>query len=56
MAGAITQNPVGIGEKTVQAAVAAIKGQTLPKVIDTGFYWYDKTNIDDPKIQAVLYK
>ncbi len=56
MAGAITQNPVGIGEKTVQAAVAAIQGQTLPKVIDTGFYWYDKTNIEDPKIQAVLYK
>jgi len=56
MAGAITQNPVGIGEKTVQAAVAAIQGQTLPKVIDTGFYWYDKTNINDPKIQAVLYK
>jgi len=24
-------------------------------VIDTGFYWYDKTNIDDPKIAAVLY-
>jgi ribose transport system substrate-binding protein len=56
MAGAITQNPVGIGEKTVAAAVAAIQGQTLPKVIDTGYYWYDKTNINDPKIQAVLYK
>ena len=42
MAGAITQNPVGIGEKTVQAAVAAIQGETLPEVIDTGFYWYDK--------------
>jgi ribose transport system substrate-binding protein len=56
MAGAITQNPVGIGEKTVAAAVATLQGQTLPKVIDTGFYWYDKTNINDPKIQAVLYK
>ena len=56
MAGAITQNPVGIGEQTVDAAVKAIKGETLPKVIDTGFYWYDKTNIDDPKIAAVLYQ
>ena len=56
MAGAITQNPVGIGYKCVEAAVEAIKGETLPKIIDTGFYWYDKTNIDDPKIQAVLYK
>ena len=55
MAGAITQNPVGIGYKTVEAAVKALKGEPLPKVIDTGFYWYDKTNIDDPKIAAVLY-
>ena len=55
MAGAITQNPVGIGYETVKAAVAAIKGEELPKIIDTGFYWYDKSNIDDPKIAAVLY-
>ncbi|HET7838126.1 MAG TPA: ABC transporter substrate-binding protein [Rectinemataceae bacterium] len=55
-AGAISQDPVGIGYKTVEAAVKALKGEKLPKVIDTGFYWYDKTNIDDPTIQAVLYK
>ena len=55
MAGAVTQNPVGIGYKTVEAAVKALKGEKLPKVIDTGFYWYDKTNIADPKIAAVLY-
>ena len=35
----------------------AIKGETgFPKVVDTGFMWYDKTNINDPTIQAVLYK
>jgi ribose transport system substrate-binding protein len=55
MAGAITQNPVGIGYETVKAAIAALKGETLPKVIDTGFFWYDKTNIDAPEIAAVLY-
>ncbi|MDQ6793372.1 MAG: ABC transporter substrate-binding protein [Chloroflexota bacterium] len=55
-AGAITQNPIGIGAKCVEAAVKAIKGESLPKTIDTGYYWYDKTNIDDPKIAAVLYK
>ena len=55
IAGSITQNPVGIGYKTVEAAVKALKGEPLPKVIDTGFYWYDKTNINDPKIAAVLY-
>jgi ribose transport system substrate-binding protein len=56
MAGAITQNPVGIGYETVKAAVAVIKGQKVEKNIDTGYYWYDKTNIDDPKIAAVLYQ
>ncbi len=55
MAGAITQNPIGIGKCVVDSAVKALKGEKLPKVIDTGFYWYDKTNIDDPKIAAVLY-
>jgi len=54
-AGAITQDPIGIGYKCVESAVKAIKGETLPKNIDTGFYWYDKTNIDDPKVKAVLY-
>jgi len=54
-AGAITQNPVGIGYKTVEAAVKALKGEKLEKVIDTGFMWYDKTNMNDPKISAVLY-
>ncbi len=55
MAGAITQNPVGIGYETVKAAVAAINGETLPKIIDTGFYYYDQSNIDNAEIQAVLY-
>lgn len=55
-AGAITQNPVGIGYKCVEAAVKAINGETLPKNIDTGFYWFDKTNIDDPTIVPLLYK
>ncbi len=55
MAGAITQNPVGIGYETVRAAVMAAKGEAVEKNIDTGFYWYDKTNITDPKIAAVLY-
>lgn len=55
MAGAITQNPVRMGYKTVEMAVKAIKGEKLPKVVDTGFFWYDKTNIADPKIAAVLY-
>jgi ribose transport system substrate-binding protein len=56
MAGAITQNPVGIGAKCVDAALDAIAGKTLEKTIDTGYFWYDKTNIDKPEIAAVLYQ
>jgi ribose transport system substrate-binding protein len=55
MAGAITQDPIGIGTKCIEAAVKAIAGETLPKLIDTGFKWYDKTNIDEADIAAVLY-
>ncbi|GAB3537144.1 ABC transporter substrate-binding protein [Arthrobacter tecti] len=56
MAGAVTQNPVGIGYETVKAAVAAINGEELEDVIDTGFYWYDAENIDSEEIQANIYE
>lgn len=56
MAGAITQNPVGIGYETVKAAVMAAKGEAVPATIDTGFYYYDASNIDSPEIAAVLYE
>lgn len=55
-AGAITQNPIGIGYKCVEAVVKAYNGETLSEFIDTGFYWFDATNIDDPTIVAVLYE
>jgi ribose transport system substrate-binding protein len=55
-AGAITQDPIGIGYKCVESAVKAINGETLPKTIDTGFHYYDKTNIDNPEIKALLYE
>ena len=53
--GSITQNPVGIGECVVDSLAKAIKGETLPTVIDTGFYWYDASNMNDANIAAVLY-
>ena len=55
-AGAVTQSPVKIGYYTVKAAVAALNGAELPKVIDSGFAWYDKSNIDNPEIKANLYE
>jgi ribose transport system substrate-binding protein len=54
-AGAISQDPVGIGYKCVEAAVKAMAGEELPKVIDTGFVWYDATTIDNPEMQPLLY-
>jgi len=55
MIGAITQNPVGIGYETVKAAVEAMEGKKLESTIDTGYFWYNKDNIDDAEIAAVLY-
>ena len=55
LAGAITQNPVGIGYKCVEAAVKAVKGEKVDKVIDTGFFWYDKTNMDQDQFKPLLY-
>ena len=55
-AGAVTQSPVKIGYYTVKAAVAALNGAELPKTINSGFAWYDKTNIDSADIKANLYE
>ena len=54
-AGAVTQDPIGIGYKCVDSALKAIKGETLPKTIDTGYHYYDKSNIDAADIKALLY-
>ena len=45
MAGAITQNPIGIGYETVKAPVENLDGKQVSKTIDTGFYWYDKRTL-----------
>jgi ribose transport system substrate-binding protein len=56
MEGAITQNPIGIGYKAVEAAVKALRGEELEPNIDTGFFYYDASNIEDEEIAAVLYE
>lgn len=53
--GAITQNPVGMGYKSVEAAVKALNGEEVEPFIDTGFYYYDASNMDNEEIKAVLY-
>ncbi len=56
MAGAITQDPIGIGYKCVEAAVKTLNGESVPTMIDTGFHWYDKTNVDAEDIKPLLYQ
>ena len=55
-AGAITQDPIGIGYKAVEAAVMALNGEEVPVMIDTGFHWYDASNIDSDEIAPLLYE
>jgi ribose transport system substrate-binding protein len=55
MAGAVTQNPIGIGYEAVKAAYLAVKGEKLDKTIDTGFYWFDNDTIDADHIKPLLY-
>jgi ribose transport system substrate-binding protein len=55
MAGAVQQNPVGIGAKCVEAAAMALQGMEVPEMIDTGFLWADAETIDDEDVMAVLY-
>jgi ribose transport system substrate-binding protein len=55
-AGAITQDPIGIGYYAVEAAVMALRGEEIPTTIDTGFHWYDAENIDSEDIAPLLYE
>ena len=56
LAGAITQDPIGIGKTVVQAAYDLAEGKSVDEFYDTGSYWYDATNMEDEKIAAVLYQ
>lgn len=54
LAGAVTQDPVSIGKKTVELAVKAVRGEQISDV-DTGCKWYTSANMDDADIAANLY-
>ncbi len=54
LAGAVTQDPLSIGRKTVELAVAAAKGETVADV-DTGCQWYTSENMEDASIAPNLY-
>ena len=54
-AGSVTQDPVQIGYKAVELAVKAANGESVSDV-DTGALWYNKDNMEDPKIAPCLYE
>lgn len=55
MLGAISQDPVMIGYKAVEAACKVLQGEKVENTIDTGYKWYDKTNIDSEGLKPLLY-
>lgn len=56
IAGSVTQNPYKMGYDAVATAVKVIDGQSVESFIDSGFYWYDATNMDDPEISKAVYE
>ena len=54
--GAIQQNPVRIGYDAIMMAYKAFRGEAVPKKIDTGIVWSDRSNLDSPEVQAVIYQ
>lgn len=54
LAGAVTQDPLQIGYKTVELCVKAAKGEAVTDV-DTGCQWYTAANMEDPKVAPNLY-
>ncbi len=55
LTGAIAQDPVNIGYKTVEYAFRAANGEDVPKVVNTDYVYFDKTNVDDPDLASMLY-
>src|SRR5699024_1795577 len=53
--GSVTQDPIAIGEDTVELAVKAANGEDVED-IDTGSQWYDSSNYDSDDIEPLLYE
>jgi ribose transport system substrate-binding protein len=50
----VVQDPFEIGRRAVQTVLAALRGETPPKRIDTDTHVVTLENIDTPEIEAVL--
>ena len=55
IAGLVVQNPFGIGYASVVAAARTILQSGNEAVVDTGYTWVTKDNLEDESIQDMLY-
>lgn len=54
--GAITQDPYMIGYYAVELAVKTLNGEAVDEIVDTGCKFYNKDNMNDEDIAALLYE
>ena len=52
--GLIAQDPFSMGRKSVEAAVAKLRGQSIPEKTDTGSVLVTGKNVDNPEVQKVI--
>ncbi|MBI3910898.1 MAG: substrate-binding domain-containing protein [Armatimonadetes bacterium] len=51
----IVQNPFKMGYEGVKQAVTVLRGETIPRVIDTGVKVVTRENLNDLEVQQLLY-
>ena len=56
IAGLVVQNPFGMGYASVVAAARTVLQSGNEAVVDTGYIWVTKDNLEDESIQNMLYK
>ena len=56
ISGLIVQNPFGMGYASVVAAARTVLQSGNEAVVDTGYTWVTKDNLEDESIQNMLYK
>jgi ribose transport system substrate-binding protein len=52
--GLVVQNPMKMGYLGVKTMVAHLRGETVPKIIDTGVTLVTPENMDSPEVKALL--
>lgn len=56
ISGLVVQNPFGMGLASVVAAARTVLQSGNEAVVDTGYIWVTKDNLEDESIQNMLYK